>query len=86
MRRSRCGSSSTPHTGRTEPDTNSCSQPTSTPQRLASILVFDVMLKEQRAIRLYEALGCQRLGTITHHHSDGLEEPAAVYVAPNRPT
>lgn len=49
-------------------------------------LVFDVMLKEQRAIRLYEALGCQRLGTITHHHSDGLEEPAAVYVAPNRPT
>lgn len=36
MRRSRCGSSSTPHTGRTEPDTNSCSQPTSTPQRLAS--------------------------------------------------
>lgn len=38
--------------------------------------------KDEQAIRLYEALGCQRLGTITQHHSGGLEEPAAVYVAP----
>jgi ribosomal protein S18 acetylase RimI-like enzyme len=45
-------------------------------------LVFDVMLKDQQAIRLYEALGCLRLGLITHHHGDGLAEPAAVYVAP----
>lgn len=47
------------------------------------ILVFDVMLKDQAAIRLYERLGCRRLGTIEHHHSDGLVEPAAVYVAPS---
>lgn len=45
-------------------------------------IVFDVMLKDQQAIRLYEALGCHEIGRITHHHSDGLEEPAAVYVAP----
>jgi ribosomal protein S18 acetylase RimI-like enzyme len=45
-------------------------------------LVFDVMLKDQDAIRLYEALGCRRLGTIDHHHSGGLTEPAAVYAAP----
>jgi GNAT superfamily N-acetyltransferase len=49
---------------------------------LGKRLVFDVMLKDQRAIRLYEALGCELLGTITHHHSDGLTEPAAVYLAP----
>jgi GNAT superfamily N-acetyltransferase len=46
-------------------------------------LIFDVMLKDQSAIRLYEALGCQRLGLIRHHHGDGLIEPAAVYVAPD---
>lgn len=45
-------------------------------------LVFDVMLKDKQAIRLYEGLGCVRLGTITHHHSGGRQEPAAVYVAP----
>lgn len=49
---------------------------------LGKRMVFDVMLKDKRAIRLYEALGCELLGTITHHHSDGLEEPAAVYAAP----
>jgi GNAT superfamily N-acetyltransferase len=48
-------------------------------------IVFDVMLKDQAAIRLYEGLGCERLGIITHHHSGGLEEPAAVYVAPAGP-
>ncbi len=50
---------------------------------LGKRLVFDVMLKDEHAIRLYENLGCDRLGLITHHHSDGLEEPAAVYVAPD---
>jgi GNAT superfamily N-acetyltransferase len=51
---------------------------------LGKRLVFDVMLKDQRAISLYEALGCTRLGLITHQHGHGLTEPAAVYVAPDR--
>jgi ribosomal protein S18 acetylase RimI-like enzyme len=51
---------------------------------LGKRLVFDVMLKDQQAIRLYEALGCERLGVITHHHSEGLGEPAAVYVGPEQ--
>lgn len=42
-------------------------------------LAFDVMLKDSDAIRLYEARGCVRIGTLTHHHSDGATEPAAVY-------
>lgn len=46
------------------------------------VLAFDVMLKDQSAIRLYEALGCIRIGTFDHVHSDGQHEPAAVYVAP----
>lgn len=46
------------------------------------VLVLDVMLKDQAAIALYERLGCRRLGTIDHHHSDGLIEPAVIYVAP----
>lgn len=46
-------------------------------------VAFDVMLKDAHAIKLYESLGCKRLGTITHHHSDGLTEPAAVYAAPD---
>lgn len=45
-------------------------------------IAFDVMLKDVQAIRLYERLGCQRLGAVTHHHSSGLAEPAAVYSAP----
>lgn len=45
-------------------------------------LAFDVMLKDQAAIRLYEQAGCLRIGTFTHHHGDGLAEPAAVYVVP----
>lgn len=49
-------------------------------------LVFDVMLKDEKAIRLYESLGCERLGTITHHYGEGLQEPAAVYVAPEMKT
>lgn len=49
----------------------------------ALVLVFDVMLKDRAAIHLYETLGCRRLGTIDHRHSDGLVEPAAVYLAPS---
>lgn len=45
-------------------------------------LAFDVMLKDDVAIRLYEAAGCIRIGTITHVHSDGETEPAAVYMVP----
>jgi ribosomal protein S18 acetylase RimI-like enzyme len=52
----------------------------------ALVLVFDVMLKDQAAIHLYETLGCHRLGTIDHRHSDGLVEPAAVYLAPSAGT
>jgi GNAT superfamily N-acetyltransferase len=48
-------------------------------------MAFDVMLKDREAIRLYEAVGCQRLGEITHQHGDGQTEPAAVYVAPRKP-
>lgn len=45
-------------------------------------VAFDVMLKDRDAIRLYESLGCKLLGQITHHHSGGLKETAAVYEAP----
>lgn len=48
-------------------------------------MAFDVMLKDQAAIELYEAAGCKRLGTIEHHHSNGRTEPAAVYLAPAQP-
>jgi ribosomal protein S18 acetylase RimI-like enzyme len=50
------------------------------------VLVFDVMLKDRAAIHVYETLGCHRLGTIDHRHSDGLVEPAAVYLAPSAGT
>lgn len=42
-------------------------------------VALDVMKKDRVAIRLYEKMGARRLGSITHHHSDGLTEPAAVY-------
>ncbi|WP_063629953.1 GNAT family N-acetyltransferase [Nocardia sp. BMG51109] len=48
-------------------------------------VAFDVMLKDRAAIRLYEKMGCQRIGTITHTHSGDQAEPAAVYVAPSPP-
>lgn len=48
-------------------------------------VAFDVMEKDQAAIRLYERMGARRLGAITHRHSDGLSEPAAVYVAATSP-
>ncbi|WP_152185466.1 GNAT family N-acetyltransferase [Segeticoccus rhizosphaerae] len=46
-------------------------------------IAFDVMLKDHAAIRLYETLGCVRIGTITHTHSHGQAEPAAVYATPD---
>lgn len=49
-------------------------------------VAFDVMEKDKAAIRLYERMGALRLDAITHHHSDGLSEPAAVYVASPRPS
>ncbi|GAA4209981.1 GNAT family N-acetyltransferase [Actinocatenispora rupis] len=51
-------------------------------QRLGRRIVFDVMTKDQAAIRLYERLGCVRLGTTTHVFGDGQEVPAYCYVAP----
>lgn len=45
-------------------------------------IAFDVMLKDHAAIRLYERLGCRRIGVITHRHGEGQSEPAAVYEAP----
>lgn len=47
------------------------------------VVAFDVMLKDQAAIRLYEAAGCVRIGTLDHQHSDGRSEPAAVYAIPD---
>lgn len=44
--------------------------------------VFDVMTKDQDAIRLYERLGCKRLGVTTHRFGEGREVPAICYVAP----
>lgn len=46
------------------------------------VVAFDVMLKDEAAIRLYQRLGAQHLANLTHHYGDGLEEPAAVYVVP----
>lgn len=48
-------------------------------------LALDVMLKDHGAIRLYEKLGYQRLGTVVHAYSDGMTEPAAVYFRPDNP-
>lgn len=45
-------------------------------------IAFDVMLKDQAAIRLYERLGAQRIVSITHRYGDGLTEPAVVYTVP----
>ena len=48
-------------------------------------VAFDVMLKDRDAIRLYEKLGCLRLGTIVHEHGGNKSEQAAVYLAPPSP-
>ncbi len=44
--------------------------------------VLDVMVKDGAAIRTYENLGWQRLGSITHHFGDNRTEPALAYVSP----
>jgi ribosomal protein S18 acetylase RimI-like enzyme len=43
-------------------------------------VAFEVMLKDEAAIRLYERLGAERIATLTHAYGDGAGEPAAVYV------
>ena len=45
-------------------------------------LVLDVMDKDQDAIRLYERLGLQKIGTATHQFGDGQTIRAYCYVAP----
>jgi GNAT superfamily N-acetyltransferase len=49
------------------------------------VLVFDVMEKDKIAIRLYEMMGCTRIGTIQHDAGDGTTHAAAVYLAPAGP-
>jgi ribosomal protein S18 acetylase RimI-like enzyme len=44
--------------------------------------VLDVMAKDAAAIRIYESLGWQRIGTITHQYGDGQTEPALAYASP----
>jgi GNAT superfamily N-acetyltransferase len=45
-------------------------------------IAFDVMLKDQAAIRLYERLGAEKIAHITHRHGEGQTEPAAIYILP----
>ena len=45
-------------------------------------VVFDVMAKDQDAIRLYERLGCTRLGETSHHFGNGQAVLAYCYAAP----
>jgi len=46
-------------------------------------LVLDVMEKDKAAIRLYERLGWQNIGTATHRFGEGQEITAQCYVAPS---
>jgi len=48
-------------------------------------IVFDVMTKDQTAIRLYERMGCIRLGATVHEFGDNQQVPAYCYVAPTSP-
>ncbi|MFD9071706.1 GNAT family N-acetyltransferase [Streptomyces lasiicapitis] len=45
-------------------------------------LVFEVMTKDAAAIRLYEKLGCQEVGRITHRYGEGQQTNAVCYVWP----
>ena len=45
--------------------------------------VLDVMTKDRSAIQLYESLGWQRIGEITHRLGDTGTEPAYAYVGPS---
>ncbi|MFC8044208.1 GNAT family N-acetyltransferase [Nocardia sp. NPDC057353] len=46
-------------------------------------LVLDVMDKDAAAIRLYERLGWQHIGAVTHHFGAGRETGAQCYAAPS---
>nr|WP_273482790.1 GNAT family N-acetyltransferase [Kribbella italica] len=48
-------------------------------------LVLDVMDKDQDAIRLYERLGLQKIGTATHTFGEGQTITAHCYVVPEIP-
>ena len=45
-------------------------------------LVLDVMAKDTAAMRLYEALGWQRIGVSKHTYGDGQQTDAICYVSP----
>ena len=45
-------------------------------------LVLDVMTKDRSAIRLYERLGWQQIGNITHHFGERQAIDALAYVSP----
>jgi ribosomal protein S18 acetylase RimI-like enzyme len=45
-------------------------------------LVLDVMTKDQAAIRLYERLGWQPLGSADHEYGDGQQTSALCFVSP----
>jgi ribosomal protein S18 acetylase RimI-like enzyme len=45
-------------------------------------LVLDVMTKDTSAMRLYEALGWQRIGTSKHAYGEGQQTDAICYVSP----
>ncbi|MVO90913.1 GNAT family N-acetyltransferase [Streptomyces sp. p1417] len=47
-------------------------------------LVLDVMTKDHSAIRLYERLGWQQIGNITHRFGEGQHIDALAYVSPDR--
>ncbi|MGW6023719.1 GNAT family N-acetyltransferase [Streptomyces sp. NPDC055099] len=51
-------------------------------QKHGLVLVGDVMTKDASAIRLYERLGCQFIGTTRHNYGEGQETPALCFVAP----
>jgi GNAT superfamily N-acetyltransferase len=46
------------------------------------LMVFDVMEKDKLAIRLYEMVGCTRIGTVQHDAGNGTLHPAVIFVAP----
>ncbi|MEV6782186.1 GNAT family N-acetyltransferase [Streptomyces sp. NPDC051098] len=51
-------------------------------QKHGLALVGDVMAKDASAIRLYERLGCQIIGTTRHSYGEGQETSALCFVAP----
>lgn len=52
-------------------------------RRVGRSVALDVMAKDQAAVRLYERLGGRQIGEVTHHHGDGLTEPAIVLDFPS---